>query len=243
MFFLAASASRRGNRLGIPPIVEHQTLRTLPLFPLPLVLFPGTVLPLHIFEERYKLMIQTCLETDKQFGVVLLDPDTQPESEESSRIGCIAEIMLVVPAEDGKMNILTTGKTRFSVERLLRDKEYLIGEVREFHDDLDLPATLEGDARRVRKLFDELVALAVDLSDSPLAEGTVPEEAQALSFAVSSAVPMENSVKQLLLEMTSTSLRLRELQRILTSLIDTYRRRKFAKKAAEGNGHGGKIRL
>lgn len=223
--------------------MENQTLRKLPLFPLPLVLFPGAVLPLHIFEERYKQMIRTCLETDKQFGILLQDPTDAPGGENLAPIGCIAEIMMMIPLEEGRMNILTTGKSRFVVRRLLHAHEYLVGEVEEVHDDLDLRASLEGEAIRVKKLFEEMIALAVELSDSPLVEGAVPDEAEALSFSVSAAVPMENALKQRLLQTTSTSYRLKELHKVLTSLIETYRRRKLAKKAAEGNGHGGNVRL
>lgn len=221
--------------------MENQPLRKLPLFPLPLVLFPGEVLPLHIFEERYKLMIRACLETDRQFGILLHEPSD--ERENPVMVGCIAEIMLTFPLEEGRMNLLTTGKSRFVVRKFFDDCEYLTGEVSELHDDLDFDNSLEADAIRVKKLFEELIALTIELSDSPLREGSVPEEATALSFAVAAALPVGNPLKQRLLEMTLTSQRLRELHTVLTSMIETYRRRKLARKAAEGNGHGGKVRL
>lgn len=223
--------------------MENQPLRKLPLFPLPLVLFPGEVLPLHIFEERYKLMIRTCLETDKQFGILLHEPSDEREREHPVVVGCIAEIMMTIPLEDGRMNLLTTGKSRFVVRKFLDDCEYLTGEVSELHDDLDFDTSLVADAIRMKKLFEELIALAIELSDSPLVKGTVPEEAAALSFAMAAALPIGNPLKQRLLEMTLTSQRLRELHTVLTSMIETYRRRKLAKKAAKGNGHGGKVRL
>lgn len=223
--------------------MENPPLRKLPLFPLPLVLFPGEVLPLHIFEERYKLMIRACLETDRQFGILLHEPSDERERENPVMVGCIAEIMMTFPLEEGRMNLLTTGKSRFVVRKFLDDCEYLTGEVSELHDDFDFDNSLEADAIRVKKLFEELIALAIELRDSPLMEGTVPEEATALSFALAAALPIGNPLKQRLLEMTLTSQRLRELHTVLTSMIETYRRRKLARKAAEGNGHGGKVRL
>ena len=88
--------------------------RELPLFPLPVVLFPGALLPLHIFEERYKLMVKQCLEGDKMFGVTYhSERDGWPPK--LGRIGAVAQIVAVVPLEDGRMNILTVSFFRISL--------------------------------------------------------------------------------------------------------------------------------
>ena len=92
---------------------------TLSLFPLPeVVLFPGMSLPLHIFEDRYKKLISNCLNSDKQFGVVLLSGDLCAE------IGTTALIIDVEKLEDGQMNIVTEGKSRFKILDIVNEEPY-----------------------------------------------------------------------------------------------------------------------
>src|SRR5262245_11884150 len=88
------------------------SVRELPLFTLPVVLLPGALLPLHIFEERYKLMIKQCLEGDKTFGLTY-HSESEGWPPVIGRVGAIAQIMAVVPLDDGRMNILTIGSTRY----------------------------------------------------------------------------------------------------------------------------------
>ena len=101
----------------------------LPLFPLQVVLLPGELLPLHIFEERYKLMIGECLEEERSFGVVLV------EANGIRKIGCTARIMrLIERFPDGRMNILTVGEDRFEILRLFENHPYLQGETQPLAD-------------------------------------------------------------------------------------------------------------
>ncbi|MBI2687974.1 MAG: LON peptidase substrate-binding domain-containing protein [Acidobacteria bacterium] len=104
----------------------------LPLFPLGLVLFPRTGLPLHIFEERYKLMIAELLEGTREFGVVLtLDKGI-------ASVGCTARIDSVTKNyEDGRMDIETTGYRRFEISELIEERPFLSGQVNFFDDDFD----------------------------------------------------------------------------------------------------------
>merc|ERR1712012_1190052 len=99
-------------------IVSDLSVRELPLFPLPdLVLFPQEVLPLHIFESRYRMMLETALETDRRFGVVRWDPRSQSMAE----IGCCAEILQHQTTEDGRSYIVTLGQQRFRVLNVMRE--------------------------------------------------------------------------------------------------------------------------
>ncbi|MEK6709881.1 MAG: LON peptidase substrate-binding domain-containing protein [Nitrospinota bacterium] len=101
----------------------------MPLFPLQVVLLPGEILPLHIFEERYKLMIGECLEGDRPFGVVLV------EAGGIRKTGCTARITrLVEKFPDGRMNILTLGEERFEILRLFENRPYLTGETQPVED-------------------------------------------------------------------------------------------------------------
>ena len=91
----------------------------IPLFPLPnLVLFPHIVVPLHIFEERYKTMINACLDSSEVFGLVLLRTGADEESEETiHRVGVTARIVEVERLDEGRMNILCEGEQRFRIYR------------------------------------------------------------------------------------------------------------------------------
>ena len=97
------------------------SVRELPLFPLPdLVLFPQEVLPLHIFESRYRIMLKTVLESDSRFGVVRSNPATK----EISDVGCCAQIIKHHTSEDGRSNIVALGQQRFQILEIIREAPF-----------------------------------------------------------------------------------------------------------------------
>ncbi|HEY6286781.1 MAG TPA: LON peptidase substrate-binding domain-containing protein, partial [Ktedonobacteraceae bacterium] len=97
----------------------------LPLFPLDVVLFPGEDLPLHIFEPRYRLMINECYEQKKPFGIVLRRPNSEHLKEEPYSVGTMAEIEVLDRLEDGRMNLIARGLQRFRILDQHREKPYL----------------------------------------------------------------------------------------------------------------------
>ncbi len=100
------------------------SVRELPLFPLPeVVLFPNEVLPLHIFESRYRMMLKSVLETDSLFGVVKWDPNTKS----MANVGCCAHIIKHQTADDGRSNIITIGQQRFQVLEIVRSTPFYTG--------------------------------------------------------------------------------------------------------------------
>src|SRR4029453_188109 len=103
----------------------------IPLFPLPnLVLFPHIVVPLHIFEDRYKLMINGCIDGSDVFGVVLLRSGAEEETDETiHRVGVTARIVEVERLDEGRMNILCEGEQRFRIYRLTQQKPFWKGDV------------------------------------------------------------------------------------------------------------------
>ena len=108
------------------------SVRELPLFPLPdVVLFPQEVLPLHIFESRYRIMLQSVLETDSMFGVVKFDPNTK----NMAKIGCCAQVIKHHTAEDGRSNIITLGQQRFQVLEIVRSTPFYSAMVTWINDD------------------------------------------------------------------------------------------------------------
>ncbi len=173
----------------------------LPLFPLNTVLFPGQVLPLHIFEERYRRMIRYCLADDKPFGVVLIrkGQDVRGPSE-PHEIGTVARIIESTHLPDGTMNIVTVGMERFRIRRLIYDQPYLRGEVETFPmpepaDAADLAGlTLEVRQRVVRYI--ELIAEAAGLR---IQVDTVPDAPQQVGYLAAVAMQIDNREKQHLL--------------------------------------------
>ena len=108
------------------------SVRELPLFPLPdVVLFPQEVLPLHIFESRYRIMLQSVLETDSMFGVIKLDPNTK----NMAKIGCCAQVIKHHTAEDGRSNFITLGQQRFQVLEIVRSTPFCSAMVTWTYDD------------------------------------------------------------------------------------------------------------
>lgn len=176
----------------------------IPLFPLGVVLMPEVLLPLHIFEERYKTMIGECLEQDREFGVIYYNG-----SEMRSR-GCTARIIRVLKHyNDGRMDILTRGENRFVVEDLHEDKSYLEGSVG-FFDDEDEPATKEMEvlAREGIELMMKIEEVAADRQIAyELGEQIDLKEA---SYLIASCEGFTTDEKQEFLEMTSTQDRLKK---------------------------------
>src|SRR5919206_5035298 len=104
--------------------------RELPLFPLHVVLFPGMRLPLHIFEDRYKLMIGTCMVTDETFGVALIRSGQEVGGPaEVFRVGTTARIASMERLPQGRMNLVVVGGERFRIVERLQTQPYLLGSV------------------------------------------------------------------------------------------------------------------
>jgi Lon protease-like protein len=217
----------------------------IPLFPLPtLVLFPHVVLPLHIFEERYKLMINRCIDSGEVFGLVLLRAGAERESEETiHRVGVTARVVQVEKLDDGRMNILCAGESRFRVLEFTGNDPYWTGFVEPFEDTPDVSGTLQGVYDEVVRRYRRAAALTTQLKQVNPVELTLPESPLSLSYMVSYVLDLEPARKQDLLEMTSTVDRLTAL---IDDLDDTIRQLEvlIAKKdvplKARGNGDLGK---
>ena len=110
--------------------MTKQTIRNLPLFPLKVVLFPGSLLPLHIFEERYKTLINECVENGAEFGINFV------EGEKTDPIGCTASVKQVLKRyDDGRMDIVVEGRSRYTLKQLVENESpYFVGEVSFFDD-------------------------------------------------------------------------------------------------------------
>ncbi|MGK7926966.1 MAG: LON peptidase substrate-binding domain-containing protein [Spirulina sp.] len=189
-------------------------VRELPLFPLPdVVLFPGRPLPLHIFEFRYRIMMNTILESDRRFGVLMFDP-TQNEI---TGVGCCAEVIHFQRLPDDRMKILTLGQQRFRVLEYVREKPYRVGLV-EWIEDNPTQEDLRPTATEVEQLLRDVVRLSAKLTDRKIElPDDLPNLPLELSYWVASNLYGVASEQQMLLEMVETGERLKREIEILTS--------------------------
>jgi Lon protease-like protein len=191
----------------------------LPLFPLNSVLFPGMPLSLHIFEDRYKEMINSCVTTKQPFGVVLikegreaLGPLAQPHL-----IGCTAQIQRVQPLSQGRMNILALGQERFRIHDLKYDRSYLVGVVELFPlKDPDQQAVLRGIAR-LRPLIVQYLEILKEVGQIQFDSSQLPDDTATIAYLSAVLLQAPASQKQTLLAAERTS-------EMLTDLRTMYRR-------------------
>ncbi len=189
-------------------------VRELPLFPLPeVVLFPTRPLPLHIFEFRYRIMMNTILESDRRFGVLSIDPKTGKIAE----YGCCAEIVHFERLKDDRMKMLTLGQQRFHVLEYIREKPYRVGLV-EWIEDESTNEDLRPMAKEVETLLKDVVRLSAKLTNQKIElPDDLPSLPRELSFWVASNLYGVAAEQQELLEMKNTLRRLSREQEILLS--------------------------
>jgi ATP-dependent Lon protease len=215
----------------------------LPLFPLAIVLFPGVPLPLHIFEPRYKQMLRDVQALDSFFGLSYFDDSTAHASGPPvGSVGCVAKITDTQTFPDGRANILTVGVIRYRIESYVeRGDPYLVVKVSYFEDEVEHDEDLEQSSHEVAETFTRIARAVRIINDEranlPDISDSDPER---LSFLVAAAMEIEPDVKQELLELRSTSERLRRLRDILMRAVSGYEERARVHELAKGNGHSGK---
>ncbi|MFZ0420906.1 MAG: LON peptidase substrate-binding domain-containing protein [Candidatus Sulfotelmatobacter sp.] len=196
----------------------------IPLFPLDVVLFPSTPLPLHIFEPRYKEMIAECLAQNRTFGVVrALDQGL-------ADVGCTAEIVTIVKEyPDGQLDLVAEGRNRFEIVGVNQDRSFLQAEVLMIEDEPGAPP--QEDTSRAVQLHSELLAIAGAKQDLSAADPAL------LSFYLAGSLPLDLDFKQKLLSLRSEAERLSLLITYLQTLIPNLHRAAHAREKAGGNGH------
>jgi Lon protease-like protein len=157
----------------------------LPLFPLGTVLLPGMVLPLHIFEPRYQLMMQRVLEGDRRFGVSLIRRGSEVgQPAEPYAVGTVAEVTAVVPLDDGRMNISATGRERFKVTAFYDDQPYLTADVAYLSDAYNPSEGLAELQAEVERLGMEYVTTVLTLRAEQRSHIQLPTDPLTLSYKV-----------------------------------------------------------
>ena len=191
----------------------------IPVFPLGLVLLPRMPLPLHIFEERYRMLVSRCIENETEFGIVLHTGSTVQTT------GCLARIESVINRyDDGRMDILTTGTERFEVLLMHEELPYLEASVRRYHDISADDGAVSALALHAIATLQEFADVAGYELDGEMLSGLSHED---LSFLLATTDVFSMEDKQYLLELRNTGAR---LERTITVLRESTSRREMAKK-------------
>ncbi len=190
----------------------------IPLFPLKTVLFPNMPLSLHIFEPRYKIMVEECLSTGQPFGVVLIRKGKEALGPlpEPHNIGCTAQITKVDRLEDGRLNILAIGIERFQIHALQRDKPYLVGTVEPY------PLDTGADSQHLARASDSLrpwverylSVLSQASEDADFDASRLPDDPLALAYLAAALVQIPLEQKQPILAESQASTMLADIQTI-----------------------------
>ncbi len=218
-------------------------IKHLPIFPLPLVLLPNELLPLHIFEPRYRQMLEDIKLEKNIFGVSYFEPqESFIEKPAEGTVGCAAEIRELQKMPDGRSNVLTIGVVRYQLLDYIEAGEpYLVGDVEFFEDDAEDENQLNPLADEVYEIFRRVAKAAHKLSGE---RGVFPDvsqtEPQSLSFLVTAAFNLEPTLKYQLLETRSTVERLTRLREILRQTVGKMEESAEIHKIAASNGHSKK---
>lgn len=199
----------------------------IPLFPLNVVLMPGAPMPLHIFEDRYKQMVDECLEDESEFGMVLADDSGTRE------VGCTARIVEMVERyDDGRMLILVEGSRRFKLNNVLTGKPYYVGEVEYLED--------EEPGEEITELAEECVSLLERVVEAAT-EGSVDIEIESpyrnLAFAIAGRIEFDLETRQQILEFPTEKERLEKVRELLSQAAERLERERQARDKAQTNGH------
>jgi Lon protease-like protein len=218
--------------------------RELPIFPLPIVLFPGAPQPLHIFEPRYRQLLADCIAADRRFGITYVTPHRAPAVDPApdlGDVGCVALIRSSEPLPDGRSNILAVGERRFVLRRWVTGSQpYRVAEVEEFDDDPVDTVEVATLAQDVREGFARLARALGVLTERTDEAIDLPSDPALLSFQVAAALELDADAKRALQAGRNTSVRLRQLATVLGPLATDAERRAAVRQRARSNGRGGR---
>ena len=195
---------------------------TIPMFPLSLVLFPGQILPLHIFETRYRTMVEEIIDADRKFGVVLIERGSEVGGGEIRKnVGTLAEIVDSEKSKDGRWLLITKGTKRIQISKWLEDSPYPRAEISFVDDEESIICDREewlktvNHMRRVlailAELGDDVSPFSIEISEDPLLG----------SYEMSSVIPVTPFDSQKLLEADSVKKRCDLLKEFLINLEET----------------------
>jgi uncharacterized protein len=197
----------------------------IPLFPLDLVLFPNMILPLHIFEERYKTMINQCVHDSEPFGIVLATGINEVTGNvETSPVGCTARISRVERLPDGCMNIEVVGEERFHILDAHEQQPYRTGLTEPYEDDPADEAIVEPLCREVMELLHDFLVRSLAIMGKRVEKFELPYHPEQISFTAACVLPLPNEEKQAILADRNLISRLENSRGALKAEVDKLRR-------------------
>lgn len=208
----------------------------LALFPLDVVLFPGALLPLHIFEPRYRQLLADCLDGDRRFGLLPAAAEGPPTT---GVIGTVAEIRATQQLADGRSNIVVSGERRFMLRRYLEDPApYFVGLVDPFDDEAEDADLAERHTPDLRRLADRCAEALRQLTDAP-AQSNWAADPGTLSFQIAAMLEIDRDFKRRFLGMRSAAHRVVLLLELLPTIVSDLEARGAVRTRASRNGRGG----
>src|SRR6478735_417488 len=197
--------------------------KPLPMFPLGTVLFPHAVLPLHIFEERYRALVETCLRGDGRFGVVLIERGYEVGGGDSRfDVGTVARIVEAARTPDGRYLLATIGTDRLRIKKWLDDDPFPRAEI----DVIGEPKRVASDAaaRRaeVQKLLGRVLAMSAELGErsAPVDAAQLDDDPVRASFEAAAVAPIGPLDAQRLLELDDPHQRFDQLEQLLVDAAE-----------------------
>ena len=195
---------------------------TIPMFPLSLVLFPGQILPLHIFEIRYRTMVEEIIDAGRKFGVVLIERGSEVGGGETRKnVGTLAEIIDSEKSSDGRWLLITKGTKRIQISKWLEDSPYPRAEISFVDDEESVNCDREEWLKTVNHMR-RVLAILAELGDdvSPFSI-KISEDPLLGSYEMSSVIPVTPFDSQKLLEADSVKKRCDLLKEFLINLEET----------------------
>jgi len=203
----------------------------IPIFPLGLVLLPEMLLPLHIFEERYKSMMKVCMEQRMEFGIVYFI------GKQFETKGCTARIVEILKRyDDGRLDIMTQGEKRFAIKELFDEKPYLQAKVEFFDDQPEEDTSAENLQKLARQGIQLLRQINTMTDQYENNQFTGRLDIKSVSFSIAASDGFSFEEKQQFLGMTSTLRRLRKAVKALEKIVERQRITREIERIIGGNG-------
>ena len=215
------------------------TARTLPFFPLPVVLFPGVTLPLHIFEPRYRRMVADVMAGDRLFALARLPEGTAERELPRGYVGCVAHIDQVQALPDGRSNIAVMGRERLALDQYVTSElPYHIATFAVYEDETAATPSDAEAADHLRSTFQHVADAARRLSEDKRTLPELPDDPTLLAFRIAAMIDLDLDTRQQILTSRSPTERLGTLQSLLDRALPPLEERASAHQRAKSNGHG-----
>jgi ATP-dependent Lon protease len=186
-----------------------------------MVLYPGTSAPLHLFEPRYRQMLKDVQAADGCFGIMCAMPGIEERALPPGRVGCVAEVTEAETLDDGRSNILVTGRQRFVLDAFVdHEAPYHVASVSFIEDDTEFsPVALAVSSDEVVSNFKRIVRAVQTLNDEDRSVPTLPDDGAQLSFAIAAMIDFDLADRQAVLSERSPLVRLQRVDGVLRKVL------------------------